>query len=382
MLARLTVILPIALVLSTCAGFGRAPAETIEADLAEIASAIVERPLLRSVSIGVHHRGKSYTHHAGSLVDGGTAPPNDETLYEIGSVSKTFTGTLLAKAVLDGRISLNEPVSSYLEGPTPNLIRDGEPLRIRHLLTHTGGLPNLLPATAEAALEDFTDHATPAKLNAAFAGYDKAAFLRDLRASSLSSTPGESYAYSSVGTELGAHVLERVYGSDFETLLTTYFTRSAGLAGIRIGLGADERDRLATGYHSDNPAPTTPMPQLPWGASGGIKATTSEMLQYLAFQLQGGDVVQESHRPLHNAGDGHAIGYFWEIFSSDEEIGTYYSHHGGVPRSQCYAYVIPDLDLAIFIITNQSGDDTADALQWGVDEIVAGVLARSAKSSG
>ena len=378
---HMSLVLAMVLALSACMGFGRQPADTMEDDLTEIGAAMVERPLLRSVSIGVLHRGKAYTYHAGTLRDGGTTPPSDDTLYEIGSVSKTFTGTLLAKAVVEGRISLDDPVADYLDGPMPNLVHDGEPLRIRHLLTHTGGLPNLLPERAEAALVDFTDHATPAKLTAAYAGYDKAAFLSDLRDVSLFSAPGRQYSYSSVGTELGAHVLEQVYDADFERILKSYFTDNVGMDGIRIGLDAAHAERLAIGYHSDNPEPASAMPQLPWGASGNVKLTTNEMLQYLAFQLAGGDVVEESHRALHDADDGYAIGYFWEIFTGNPETGVYYSHHGGVPRAQCYTYVFPDLDLAIFIITNQSGNDTAEALQWGVDQILAGMLSRSANSA-
>ena len=135
------------------------------------------------------------------------------------------------------------------------------------------------------------------------------------------------------------------------------------MTGLRIRLDDAEAPRLAAGYHSDNPVPTTPMPQLPWGASGNVKATVPDMVKYLQFQLANGPVVKQSHRALARFDDGFSIGYFWNIVAGDRQKGVYYAHHGGVPRSQCYIYIMLEHDLGIFVITNQSGDQTAHAME-------------------
>lgn len=364
-----------ALLAAGCAA-EKAPAKDLATDIDEVAAALIEQPLLHSTSIGVVYRGKAFIRHRGDMQAGKPGPPTDATLYEIGSLSKTLAGTLMANAVLEHKVGLDDDVRMYLQGDYPNLQYKGEPLRVRNLLSHTSGLPNMLPARANTVLADFTDHRTPGELNAVYAGYGQADFLRDLHTVQIGRPPGKEYAYSSAGTELVAHILEVVYQRDYETLLRDFLGDSAGMSSARIRLGDAEVPRLAIGYHSDNPVPTTPMPQLPWGASGNVKATTPDMVSYLKFQLAGGPVVTESHRTLVTFDPEFSIGYFWNIVSSDAVKGVYYAHHGGVPRSQCYIYIVPRYDLGIFVITNQSGDDTAHAMEASIDTLVERIAAR------
>lgn len=354
----------------------KAPPNDVGAAVDEVAQALIEQPLLHSASIGVVYRGKTFIRHRGEMVAGKPDVPTDATLYEIGSLSKTLAGTLMARAVLEGRVGLEDDVRSYLQGDYPNLQYQGQPIRVRHLLSHTSGLPNMLPERANTVLEDFTDHRVPGELSALYAHYGKPDFLRDLHAVRIPRMPGKEYAYSSAGTELTAHILEGVYKTDYASLLRGFFSDAAAMTSIRIRLGNAEKDRLAIGYHSDNPVPTSPMPQLPWGASGNVKATVPDMVRYLQFQLANGPVVQESHRTLARFDDEFSIGYFWNIVAGDHQKGVYYAHHGGVPRSQCYIYIMPEHDLGIFVITNQSGDRTARAMEAAIDTLVGRIAAR------
>ncbi|HJS14631.1 MAG TPA: serine hydrolase domain-containing protein [Rheinheimera sp.] len=352
------------------------PTKDLEAEIDEVAATLIEQPLLHSTSIGVVYRGKEFIRHRGDMDAGKPSPPTDATLYEIGSLSKTMAGTLMANAVLERKLSLDDDVRIYLQGAYPNLQYKGEPIRIRHLLSHTSGLPNMLPERANEVLENFTDQRTPLELNAIYTNYSKADFFKDLHAVEIHRKPGKDYAYSSSGTELTAYILETVYKSDYESLLRSFLRDSAVMTDVSIRLNDAEATRLAVGYHSDNAVPTTPMPQLPWGASGNVKATVPEMVKYLKFQLAGGAVVTESHRPLVEFDSEFSVGYFWNIISDDRLKGLYYAHHGGVPRSQCYIYIIPKYDLGIFVITNQSGDQTARAMEAAINALVEKIAAQ------
>ncbi|WP_447593605.1 serine hydrolase domain-containing protein [Stenotrophomonas rhizophila] len=364
-----------ALLAAGCAG-EKAPAKDLATDIDEVAATLIEQPLLHSTSIGVVYQGQAFIRHRGDMEAGKPGLPTDATLYEIGSLSKTLAGTLMANAVLEHKVGLDDDVRMYLQGDYPNLQYKGEPIRVRNLLSHTSGLPNMLPTRANTVLADFTDHRTPSELNAVYARYGQADFFRDLHTVEIGGMPGKEYAYSSAGTELVAHILEVVYKRDYETLLRNVLDDSAGMTGVRIRLSEAEAARLAVGYHSDNPIPTTTMPQLPWGASGNVKATVPEMVKYLKFQLAAGPVVAESHRALVKFDPEFSVGYFWNIVSSDALKGVYYAHHGGVPRSQCYIYIVPRYDLGIFVITNQSGDDTAHAMEAAIDTLVERIAAR------
>lgn len=368
-------VLSAVLLVAGCKG-ASVPTKDLGTDIDEVAATLIKQPLLHSTSIGVVYRGEEFTRHRGDMEAGKPGPPSDATLYEIGSLSKTMAGTLMANAVLERKLSLDDDVRMYLHGDYPNLQYQGDPIRIRHLLSHTSGLPNMLPERANTVLADFTDQRTPRELNAIYARYGKTDFLRDLHAVEIRRAPGKDYAYSSSGTELTAHILEVVYKSDYESLLRGFFRDSAAMTGVRIRLSDAEATRLAIGYHSDNAVPTTPMPQLPWGASGNVKATVPDMVKYLKFQLAGGRAVTESHRSLVEFDAEFSIGYFWNIVGGDRLKGIYYAHHGGVPRSQCYIYLMPKYDLGIFVITNQSGDQTARAMEAAIGTLVERIAAR------
>ena len=140
------------------------PAKDLGADIDEVAATLIEQPLLHSTSIAVVYRGQEFIRHRGDMEAGRPSPPTDATLYEIGSLSKTLAGTLMANAVLERRLGLDDDVRMYLQGDYPNLQYKGDPIRIRHLLSHTSGLPNMLPERANTVLADFTDQLTPASL--------------------------------------------------------------------------------------------------------------------------------------------------------------------------------------------------------------------------
>lgn len=146
-------------------------------------------------------------------------------------------------------------------------------------------MPGMLPLQVNTILKDFTAHATPAKLNAAYASYGQQQFWQDLHTVSIQGPLGKDYAYSSAGTELIAHTLETIYGLPYEILLTQFVARAAGMHDTRLRLTATDAGRLAPGYHSDNPVMTTPMPQLPWGAAGNLKSSMPDMTKYLRLQL-------------------------------------------------------------------------------------------------
>lgn len=350
------------LMLAACKPAAKAPAPDIPAAMRQAATTLLQSKLLHATSIAVVYRGEQFILHQGELETGKANPPDDTTLYEIGSISKTFAGLLLANAVLEGKAALDDPIQKYLPADYPNLQWQGQPVRLRHLITHTSTMPGMLPLQVNTVLQDFTAHATPAKLNAAYANYGQPQFWQDLHTVSIQGPLGMDYAYSSAGTELVAHALEQIYGVPYAALLTQFVARAADMHDTRLQLTAAETGRLAPGYHSDNPVVTTPMPQLPWGAAGNLKSTMPDMAKYLRLQLGADPAVAESHKPLVRFQDDFSIGYFWNI-GKNRQLGTHYVHHGGVPRAQSYAYVVPRYQLGVFIITNQSGDATAGAME-------------------
>ncbi len=334
-----------------------------------VAAKMIDDSLINSTSIGIYHNEKEYISHYGELEKGKGNTPNNKTIYEIGSLSKVITGTVLANAVLENKITLEDDVNLHLDKKYNNLSYSNQPIKIKHLITHTSGLPNMLPLELNPILADFLNYETPTKINEVLSDYDKTDFLIDIHTIKIDTIPGFKPSYSSAGTELTAYILEKVYKTDYEDLLINFLSEKIGMRDTKITLDQEEMKNLAVGYHTDNSKITLPMAKLPWGASGGIKSTTPDMVKFIKYQLENNEIVQESHRPIYRDSDDFGLGYFWEIDYSDKESGIRYLHHGGVPRSQCYVFIIPKYNFGAFIITNQSGQFTARKMNKAVKEI-------------
>lgn len=329
---------------------------------------MIEKPLINAVSIGIVYQGKEFIGHYGELEKGKSDTPNNRTIYEIGSLSKTITGTLVAKAVLDQKIQLEDPVQNYLSEDYPNLKYNGHPVRVRDLVTHTSGFPPMLPLPINKFFKDFTNKKSPENINNVLKNYTQKDFLRDLHTVKIDTIPGYKYSYSNAGFELLAAVLEKAYHKKFEVLLKEYLSENIQMRNTTINLTKKEEENLAVGYHCDYNDITSKISTLSWGSSSNVKATLPDMMKYLQYELKNTGEIAESHRPLFKIDDQFSSGYAWRIIK-DEKLGTLYKHHGGVFRAQCFIYIIPKYNLGIFIITNQSGTNTPKDMQDTLNEI-------------
>lgn len=333
------------------------------------ANKMVDKPLINSVSIGIVYQGEEFIGHYGELEKGKANMPTNQTIYEIGSLSKTFTGTLVAKAVLENKLKLEDPVQNYLSEDYPNLKYNGHPILIRDLVTHTSGLPNMLPLELNDMYKDFTNKSSPGNINNILKNYKQKDFLRDLHTVKIDTISGYKFKYSNAGIELLSAVLEKVYHKKFDILLKEYVTKNIQMNNTKLSLSKTEQENLAVGYHCDFNAITSQFSSLPWGSSANVKSTLPDMMKYVNYQLKNNPDVEESHRPLVKFDNEFSLGYAWQI-KTDEKLGIQYKHHGGVFRSQCFIYVIPKYNLGVFIVTNQSGENTPKDMQDVLNEIV------------
>ena len=356
-------------------GFVKAKNKEFHRIIDSAANGLINEPLINSTSIGIYYNDQEFIGHYGELEKGKENTPSNQTIYEIGSLSKVLTGTIIANAVLEGKLDLEDDVSKYLEEDYPNLAYKDHPVKIKHLLTHSSGLPNILPNSLDHLLTtDFLEHNTPSKIDSILKGYDQESFLEDLHGIRIDTVPGIKYSYSSAGTELTAHILEKIYHTKYEQILTDFLSNKVGMKETVVTLDQNEKKNLAVGYHADNPSITLPMQKLPWGAGANIKSTVPDMIRFIKYQLDNSAIVEESQKVIVEYSEEVGIAYFWQVHSSNAKLGKHYLHHGGVPRSQCFIFIVPKYDMGIFIITNQSGKDTAPQMRKTVDEIFDGLV--------
>lgn len=327
---------------------------------------------ITSVSIGVFKAGEIYTQHFGELEKGKGNLPNDETIYEIASVSKTITGYLVAKAVLEKKIKLEEDVRVYLKGAYPNLEYHQKTITIQHLLTHTSGLPGFLPKEMNEVFQKLNEK-VPDDYYALEQAYGKKQFLSDLKTVSISVEPGTKFTYSNVGAELMGSILETVYGKSIDELLQESFLKKYAMLNTAIELNEPQKQKLVRGYWMSNPSPSPNQLNKLWGAAGGLKMDMRDMLHYMDLQLNSEDpIVAESHKVLYEEGNLLKIAYFWRVWN--DKYGTSYNHHGGTSGTQNWVFIYPKYKLGISIITNQSGPDTPNLLNKTAKKILESII--------
>ena len=234
------------------------------------------------IVIGLVDAEGSRVFSAGKLDNGTEKKVNRETLFEIGSITKTFVSLLLLEMVERGEVKLDDPVSQYLPSqiqvPTHGRIE----ISLNNLASQDSGLPfNADNHVGENWWEGFN----------AYTEKDLYAFLSQHK---LRNAPGDQFQYSNIGMVLLGHALARHAGEDFESLVVNRICKPIGLDDTRITLSADQQHRLAVGHDdSGNRAPYYDFQVMQ--PAGSLYSTASDMLKFLSAQL---GIVDSELAPL------------------------------------------------------------------------------------
>jgi serine-type D-Ala-D-Ala carboxypeptidase/endopeptidase len=314
------------------------------------------------LSIGIYQANKLFTYNYGSTQKGKQILPTNKTVYEIGSISKTFTGTLLAQAVKDKKVKIDDDIRLYLDNSYPNLEYQGQPIRLSHLVSHISGLPNLLPDIPNL-FENANFDTLPFTISKIQQSYSKEKFLEDLHKVKLDTIPGYNFRYSNSGAQLLKFILEKVYKKSYADLLNKFILQPLGMNRTNSLFKKNNFKNLAKGYNNKGSL----MPYNPQilDAAGGIFSTIPDMLQYLKFHLdEKNEVIALSHKVTTGDINEHAIGLNWqEQITSKKHKKIWQS--GGTFGFSSYCVIYPALNIGIILLTNEA-DRTA---QGGLEEI-------------
>ena len=157
-------------------------------------------------------------------------PASPETVYQLASITKCFTATAIMQLVDDGKLALEDQITTRL----PELSRAWSEITVKHLLTHTSGIKNYteLSAVADNPQKEFTKA-------------EMIALVADLP---LEFRPGERYNYSNTGYYLLGMIIEKVSGQSYGDFLKTRIFNPAGMAATRVNSYSDLIPGRATGY--------------------------------------------------------------------------------------------------------------------------------------
>lgn len=309
------------------------------------------------VSVGIIFNGYNFIYNYGETSPGSGILPTAKSVYEIGSITKTFTGLLVAHAITEKKISLNDDIRKFLPGNYPNLqYLNAELVKIAYLLAHTAQFPNsFIKLQGSPVTEnDFLDS------------------LHQIRLDSLKEF---KYNYSNVGYQVLGLILEKVYHRSYAALIDSLITSPLGMPQTRISYLNDKDNVLLSGY-DENKQPAKPaVVTLP--AAGALDSTVGDMLQYLRYQnREETPEVRLTHRIISGDVDREAYGFQWAV-GKTWNWDQYIRIDGGTKGFRSFCVLYPLRQIGIVLLSNQT-DGTAGVALYKIATAIYNSIKKTA----
>ncbi|WP_235998201.1 serine hydrolase [Hymenobacter sp. BT559] len=320
----------------------------------------LQQPTRVGLSVGIIENGQTHFYNFGSIEKGMRQLPTAQTVYEIGSITKTFTSLLLAHAVLEKRVNLQDDIRKYLPGAYPNLAFGGQPIKLVHLANTTSRLPDNLPEPTAPRSAD-PDSAV-AGIVKSLRGYTKQNFYDGLHQARLDTLPGLLPRHSNVATQLLAYILEGVYRAPYAELVARYINKPLQLSGLA------STAPLPIGYNEKgHPMPRLDLPTVV--AAGGLRYSAADMVKYLRYQLAEKDpAVVLAHRPTWGSIEDQAIAFNWNLEKTVDGQRKL-QHSGGTFGCASYCEFYPAQQFGVVLLSNESDENTQGSLQAMAEQI-------------
>lgn len=315
--------------------------------LARILAGRIERGGGVGLVVGVVEAGTPRVVAAGRRGGEGSPAVDERTVFEIGSVSKVFTTTLLAEMVARGEVALDEPVRAFLPDSVRVPSRGGREITLLDLATATSGLPRLPGNMAPA------DSANP------YADYEARDLYAFLSGYTLPRDPGAAYEYSNLGMGLLGHLLALRAGKSYEALVTERILAPLGMRDTRLSPTPAMRERLATGHRKD----LAPVGGWDFGVlagTGGWRSTASDMLRFMAAQLAPppgplGRAIAMAREPRRPTGTpGLRVGLGWHVLERGGR--SFVWHNGETAGFHAFLGLDPASGANVVVLSNSAAD--------------------------
>ena len=314
-----------------------------------------------SVSIAVIKNGKIIKQKAyGTANIEQNVLATTQTIYQMASATKTLTGTAVMSLAEEGKLSLDQKISSLL----PNVPSSWSGITVRQLLNHTSGIPDV-----------FSDIKTGTYL-----ADDRDELVKKLFALPLVSQPGENWAYDQSGYLLAGMIIEKVSGMPFEKFVAERFFRPLGITSASFGDYKEVVKNRATYYREENGILRHYWFRFPTflHTAAGLNITAGDLAKF-DIALSTGKIIKtssmtEMYAPAKlNNGQTYDYGLGWAIHkrSSHSSVG----HSGGF--SAAYERFLDD-KLTVIVLSNLSGADP-DSIVTGIAAVYIPTLKETAK---
>ncbi len=317
--------------------------------------AVLREDLKQPLAAGVLSEGKGIGVTIGVVTKSGQqvfalGAAQPDQLFEIGSITKTFTGLTLAQLIEQGKVTPATPVRELL--PAGTVAKpEGREITLLDLVTQHSGLPRM------------PDNFSPADPANPYADYDGAHLQAFIGQHGVARPADAPFLYSNLGFGLLGYAMGRAAGEPYPQLLSTEVLQPLRLTDTVVKLTAAQQARFIPG-HFGNLAPAHAWDLDALAGAGAVRSTAADMLRYLEAQLDPAHVaahgatgrtlsaaLKRSHELQADVPPSMRIGYAW---LHETATGTYW-HNGGTGGYSAYAFFNPDQGYAGVVLVNMAG---------------------------
>lgn len=329
--------------------------------------------------LGAVRNGEISIHGNGERADN-AGPPDGDTLLRIGSITKAFTGEMLAHLAVEGAVSLTQPLGKSAadlgSGTDPNIAK----IRLIDLATHSAGLPRELPHD-------------PGPETDPFATITRQGFADWIKTKPLLFAPGTGVLYSNFGFDLLAIALSDATQTPYPELLKKHITGPLDLKDTTFALTNEQKARAMQGHNFDGAA----LPDVPTGSvivgSGGLYSTPNDLLRWMKWHLDRRSEEGAETRLLDHASylvrdgldlvsgmdeSGHmdSMGLAWVVMMPEGDRPLILQKAGGLQGTFSYIAFAPTRGVAVFVAINKFDFAAAAGMAEAANELIATLAPR------
>ncbi|OUR90789.1 hypothetical protein A9Q87_12615 [Flavobacteriales bacterium 34_180_T64] len=263
------------------------------------------------------------------------------SVFEIGSITKTFTTIMIADEILKGRMSLSDPISKYLPEHVKVPSRNGREITIKDVATHSSSIPrmpsNFAPSNPNNPFADYT-------IDMAYEYISGLELTRDI---------GERFEYSNIAMGILGHLLELQYGKTYEEIMVDRIANVYDMNNTRVVFTDDMKKHLAYGHANGNQVENWDLPAL--AGAGAIRSTATDMVKYVKANMgvtKGPlyEAMQLSHKKAYsNEEQDFSIGLGWHYALDDDKVVW---HNGGTGGYISFAGFLEGTTTGVVVLTN------------------------------
>ncbi|NND51639.1 MAG: beta-lactamase family protein, partial [Flavobacteriaceae bacterium] len=273
---------------------------------------------------------------------------DENSIYEIGSITKTFTGVMLAELAERGELSLDDPLQKYLPEGIKAPTRNGEAIKLVHLSNHTSALPRM------------PDNFTPTDNANPYVDYTEELLYDFLDNHELRRDIGSEFEYSNYAVGLLGHILAKNQGLTYEALMVKIIAKPLGMKNTRIEFTPKMKRHLVIG--TDNGREVSNWDLITVAGAGAIRSDAADMLKYLSANMgltktKLYPAMKTAQTSTVDESIGRIIGLGW--ITRNTNTSEIIWHNGGTGGYRAFAGFTKDGKTGVVVFTNstESVDD-------------------------